>query len=282
MAGIQHAGKQAACVIGYPAKHSRSPKLHSYWIKKHNLDASYRAEEIAPDNIAEFITNLPGYGYVGANVTMPYKDIAFALSKPDRRATAVEAANTIWLQDGVLHATNTDIEGFLHALDAAAPGWDRRTAEAVVLGAGGAGRAVVYGLVERGIATIHVVNRSLSKAAVLRSRFGETIMPCGWDALPGVMARAGLLVNATSLGMHGSEPLNISISALPDGAVVSDIVYVPLMTPLLVAAQARGLATSNGLDMLLHQGVGGFELWFGIRPQVTKELYDFLAADIKT
>jgi len=274
------AGRKAACVIGYPAKHSRSPKLHNYWIKRYNIDAAYHAKEIPPDRIVNFITNLKKHGYVGANVTMPHKDIAFQLSTPDRRAEAVEAANTLWFQNGILHATNTDIEGFLHAIDAASPGWDSRTQEAIVLGAGGAGRAIVYGLVERGIPFIHVVNRSLNKAEALRSKFGESIKPCGWNALPDLMKRAGLLVNTTSLGMHTNTPLDIEISTLPDTAVVSDIVYVPLTTPLLAAAKARSLATSNGLDMLLHQAVRGFELWFGIRPEVTAELYDLLAQDI--
>ncbi len=274
------AGQRAACVIGYPAKHSRSPKLHGYWIKHYTLNATYRAEEVAPDDAAEFIANLSNHGYVGANVTMPHKDVAFQIATPDARAAAVEAANTLWLDNGVLRATNTDIEGFLHALDAAAPGWEQRTDEVIVLGAGGAGRAIVYGFVERGIAKIHVVNRSVGKAVDLRTRFGETIVPHQWDALPDLIGGAQVLVNTTSLGMHGSAPLDIDISMLPGTAVVCDIVYVPLKTPLLAAAEARGLITSNGLDMLLHQAVKGFELWFGIRPEVTQELYDLLAKDI--
>ncbi len=273
--------QRAACVIGYPAKHSRSPKLHGYWIKRYGIDADYRAEEVSPDDIVEFITNLSGHGYVGANITMPHKDIALELSEPDERATAVGAANTLWLEDGTLLSTNTDVEGFLGAMDAASPGWDGRTSDAIVLGAGGAGRAVVYGLIERGIARIHVVNRTLEKANALRERFGEQVLPASWSDLPGLLAHAQLISNATSLGMHGQGPLDVDVSAMPDGAVVCDIVYVPLKTPLLAAAEARGLATSNGLDMLLHQAVRGFELWFGIRPEVTREQYDLLAADIE-
>ena len=158
------APQRAACVIGYPAKHSRSPMLHGYWIKQHGLDADYRAEEIAPEHIEAFLLDLAGQGYVGANVTMPHKDIALALSAPDERARAVGAANTLWLDNGKLCSTNTDIEGFVGSLDAAAPGWQGRTKKAVVLGAGGAGRAVIYGLIERGVSTIHVVNRTLAKA----------------------------------------------------------------------------------------------------------------------
>jgi shikimate dehydrogenase len=203
------------------------------------------------------------------------------MSEPDERATAVGAANTLWLDAGRLRSTNTDVEGFICALDASSAGWDDRTQEAIVLGAGGAARAVVYGLIERGISTIHVVNRTLDKAQAIRERFGSRIQPARWDELPDLLKGAKLLVNATSLGMHGSEPLDIDVSLLADDAVVSDIVYVPLTTTLLAAAQARGLATSNGLDMLLHQAVRGFELWFGKRPEVTRELYDLLAADIE-
>jgi shikimate dehydrogenase len=271
----------AACVVGYPARHSRSPMLHGYWIKRYGLDADYRAEEIPPEEIREFLTSLAAHGYVGCNVTMPHKDIAFELSEPDERAIAVGAANTLWLENGRLRSTNTDIEGFLGALDAAAPGWDQRTSEAIVLGAGGAGRAVVYGLIERGINAIHLVNRTVEKSEAMLERFGKRVIPATWDQLPELLAGARLLANATSLGMHDQPPLEIDIAGMADGAVVSDIVYVPLTTPLLAAANARGLATSNGLDMLLHQAVRGFELWFGKRPEVTRELYDLLAADIK-
>ncbi len=275
------APQPAACVIGYPAKHSRSPKLHGYWIKKHGLDADYRAEEIAPEHIEAFLLDLAGHGYVGANVTMPHKDIALTLSQPDDRARAVGAANTLWLEQDRLRSTNTDIEGFVGSLDAAAPGWQNRTKRAVVLGAGGAGRAVIYGLIERGISTIHVVNRTLSKAEALKAQFGAAIHPAQWTDLPACLDGADLLANATSLGMHDQQPLEIDISGLAETAVVSDIVYVPLKTQLLAAAEAQGLATANGLDMLLHQAVRGFELWFGVRPDVTRELYDLLAADIE-
>jgi shikimate dehydrogenase len=273
--------RPAACVVGYPARHSRSPMLHGYWIKRYGLDADYRAEEIPPGEIREFLTHLADHGYVGCNVTMPHKDVAFELSEPDERAIAVGAANTLWLENGRLRSTNTDIEGFLGALDAAAPGWDQRTSEAIVLGAGGAGRALVYGLIERGIGSIHLVNRTVEKSEAMRERFGERVIPARWDQLPELLSGARLLANATSLGMHDQPPLEIDITNMADDAVVSDIVYVPLTTPLLAAAKARGLATSNGLDMLLHQAVRGFELWFGKRPEVTRELYDLLAADIE-
>ena len=273
--------RPAACVVGYPARHSRSPMLHGYWIKRYGLDADYRAEEIPPGDIREFLTHLADHGYVGCNVTMPHKDVAFELSEPDERAIAVGAANTLWLENSRLRSTNTDIEGFLGALDAAAPGWDQRTSEAIVLGAGGAGRALVYGLIERGIGSIHLVNRTVEKSEAMRERFGERVIPAPWSQLPELLSGVRLLANATSLGMHDQPPLEIDITGMADDAVVSDIVYVPLTTPLLAAAKARGLATSNGLDMLLHQAVRGFELWFGKRPEVTRELYDLLAADIE-
>ncbi len=272
--------QRAACVIGWPAKHSRSPKLHGYWIHKYGLDADYRIEEQPPEAFTVFVTNLAARGYVGANVTMPHKDAALALSQPDARARAVGAANTLWLDNGVLRSTNTDVEGFVGALDAAAAGWHERIGTAVVLGAGGAARAVVYGLLERGLKTVHVVNRSLDKAQALRDRFGNAVHPAPWSARDELLRGARLLVNATALGMHGQPPLEIDLAPLAADAVVADIVYVPLKTGLLAQAEQRGLVTSNGLDMLLHQAVRGFELWFGIRPEVTRELFDLLAADI--
>lgn len=270
----------AACVIGYPAKHSRSPKLHGHWLQRYGIDGDYRIEEITPEDFPAFVADLAAQGYVGANVTMPHKDDALRLSQPDERALAIGAANTLWLDNGTLRSTNTDVEGFIGALDAAAPGWDKRADSAVVLGAGGAGRAVIYGLIERGVERIHVVNRSYDKAVALRARFGDAVEPARWDDLPALLDGASLLVNSTSLGMKGQPELNIDLSTMAADAVVADIVYVPLKTPLLAAAEARGMATSNGLDMLLHQAVTGFELWFGVRPEVTRELYDLLAADI--
>lgn len=272
--------QRAACVIGYPARHSRSPKLHGYWLRRYGIDGAYRAEEIAPADFPGFLGDLAARGYVGANVTLPHKEMALTLTRPDARAIAVGAANTLWFEAGVLRSTNTDVEGFIGALDACAPGWERRGGSAVVLGAGGAGRAVVYGLLERGFATIHLVNRNRDKAEALRAQFGAAIRPAGWDALPALLADASLLANATSLGMSGQPPLAIDLAPMAAGAVVADIVYVPLRTELLRAAEARGFPVSNGLDMLLYQAVRGFELWFGVRPEVTAELRALLVADL--
>ena len=274
-------GVRAACVVGWPVKHSRSPLIHNYWIEQYKLDAVYRREEIAPEAFADFISQLAARGYVGANITLPHKEAALALSEPDDRARAVGAANTLWLAGGHLHSTNTDVEGFTANLDVTVPGWDDALEEAVVLGAGGAARAVVYGLIERGCGRIHVVNRTPERAGALRERFGETVHAAHWSALPHLLARAGLLVNTTSLGMTGQPPLAVDLSPLHADTVVADLVYVPLETPLLAAARGRGLATADGLGMLLHQAVRGFQLWFGVRPEVTPQLRAVIEADLK-
>jgi shikimate dehydrogenase len=273
-------GFRAACVIGWPAGHSRSPLIHNYWIEQHGIAGEYRKEAVPPDQFSAFVASLAARGYVGANVTLPHKETALARSRPDARAKAVGAANTLWLDQGELRSTNTDVEGFLANLDAAAPHWDRGLAAAVVLGAGGSARAVVFGLVERGVERVHVVNRSIERADELRRRFGGTVHPVGWDDANRLIGSAGLLVNTTSLGMKGQPALPIDIARLPAHAVVADLVYVPLLTDLLAAARARGLATADGLGMLLHQAVRGFALWFGVHPEVTGELRALVEADL--
>jgi shikimate dehydrogenase len=270
-----------ACVIGWPAGHSRSPLIHGYWLRQHGIAGEYRKEAVRPEDFAAFVGALAAHGYAGANVTLPHKEAALALSRPDDRAQAVGAANTLWLDNGVLKSTNTDVEGFLANLDASAPGWDR-TPSALVLGAGGAARGIVFGLRERGIAKIHVANRTLDRALALRARFGERVLPVGWGAVPDLLEGEGLVVNTTSLGMHGQPPLDLDLAPLRSDAVVADIVYVPLVTPLLAAAQARGLRTADGLGMLLHQAVRGFSLWFGVTPAVTDELRALVEADLRT
>ena len=234
-------GDRAACVVGWPVAHSRSPLIHGYWIKHHRLAADYRREAIEPNAVADFFSNLAARGYVGCNVTLPHKEAALAASEPDDRARAVGAANTLWLDNGRLLSTNTDVEGFTNNLDAAVPHWDRRQQEAVVLGAGGSARAVVYGLIERGFARIHVVNRTFDRAQALRERFGAAVQPANWSALPHLLRRAGLLVNTTLLGMTGQARLDVDLAPLPAEALVADLVYAPLETELLAAARARGL-----------------------------------------
>jgi len=275
---------RAACIIGWPAGHSRSPLIHNYWIRQHGIAGEYRKEPVPPEAFAAFLASMAARGYVGANVTIPHKEAALALSVPDQRARAVGAANTLWRDGDTLRSTNTDVEGFLGNLDAAAPGWDRDLQDGlhdvVVLGAGGSARAVVFGLIERGARRIYVVNRTIERAEMLRERFGAAVVPAQWEDAPALLGRAPLLVNTTSLGMTKQPPLTIDVGLLPAGAVVADLVYVPLVTPLLAAARARGLATADGLGMLLHQAVRGFSLWFGVTPTVTPELRDLVESDL--
>jgi shikimate dehydrogenase len=269
----------AACLIGWPAAHSRSPLIHHYWLRTLGIEGGYNIEAVPPEGFAEFVLHLSAHGFVGANVTIPHKERALTLTVPDARAAAVGAANTLWYEDGELRSTNTDIEGFLNNLDACAPGWQAAT-DVLVLGAGGAARAVVFGLVARGIRRVHVANRTFERACVVADRFADNVRAVPWMAVGDLLPRAGLLVNTTSLGMHGQPALELDTRLLPPQAVVADLVYVPLATPLLAAARARGLKTADGLGMLLHQAVRGFELWFGQRPEVTPELRALVEADL--
>lgn len=272
---------RAACVIGWPVEHSRSPMIHNYWIKQHGIAGEYRREAVKVEDFVAFASDLAGHGYVGANITIPHKEAALAISQPDDRAKAVGAANTLWLENGTLRSTNTDVEGFLDNLDASAPGWDRGLEAALVLGAGGAARAIVFGLLSRGVKAVYVANRTLARAESLRERFGSAVHPVGWDDIDGLLGRTGLLVNTTSLGMQSQPPLQIGMARLPADAVVADIVYVPLETELLAAARKRGLRTADGLGMLLYQAVRAFSLFFGVRPEVTPELRAMVEADLQ-
>ncbi len=271
--------RKAACVIGWPIAHSRSPLIHNYWIKQHKLNAEYRREAVPPDKIADFIKNLREHGYVGANVTVPHKESALALSTPDERAKAVGAANTLYYVDDTLRSTNSDVEGFLANLDASAPGWDRGLESAVVLGGGGAARAVVYALISREVKRVYVINRTPERVEALKKQFGAKVYPAGWDETTGLLGGAGLLVNTTPLGMTGQPPLEINLRC-PASLVVAELVYDPLVTPLMLAARKKGLRNVDGLGMLLHQAVRGFELWFGVKPEVTPELRALVEADL--
>ena len=270
---------RAACLIGWPAAHSRSPLIHHYWLRTLGIEGGYNIEAVPPEGFAEFVLHLSTHGFVGANVTIPHKERALALTKPDARALAVGAANTLWYERGELHSTNTDIEGFINNLDACAPEWESAE-DALVLGAGGSSRAVVFGLIERGVKRVHLANRTIARARALADQFGARVDPAAWETIGDLLPRAGLLVNTTSLGMHGQPALELDVGLLPSHAVVADLVYVPLETPLLSAARARGLKTADGLGMLLHQAVRGFELWFGQRPEVTPELRALVEADL--
>ena len=270
---------RAACLIGWPAAHSRSPLIHHYWLRTLGIEGGYVIEAVPPDGLRDFVLRLSLRGFAGANVTIPHKENVLELSTPDERARAIGAANTLWFADGELRSTNTDVEGFVNNLDACAKGWDKAD-EALVLGAGGSARAVVFGLIERGIKRVHLVNRTIARAQALVEKFGDAVRPARWDQIGELMPRAKLLVNTTSLGMHGQAGLEIDVGKLPAEAVVADLVYVPMETELLKAAKARGLRTADGLGMLLHQAVRGFELWFGQRPRVTSELRAIVEADL--
>jgi shikimate dehydrogenase len=270
---------RVACLIGWPAAHSRSPLIHHYWLRTLGIEGGYLIEAVPPDEFQDFVLRLSIRGFVGANVTLPHKERALALSKPDARASAVGAANTLWFENGELRSTNTDVEGFINHLDASAPGWEG-IEDALVLGAGGSSRAVVFGLIERGIKRVHLANRTAERARALADQFGASVHPIAWEAIDDLLPRTELLVNTTSLGMHGQGALEVDVGRLPSHAVVADLVYVPLETSLLAAAKARGLKTADGLGMLLHQAVRGFELWFHQRPQVTPELRALVEADL--
>ncbi len=271
--------RKAVCIIAWPVGHSRSPLIHNYWIKQHKIDAEYRREGVPPEKLAEFVTHLRQNGYIGANVTLPHKQAVMALTKPDERANAVGAANCLWYSDGVLRSTNTDVEGFLGNLDISAPGWDRGLENAVVLGAGGGARAVVFALIARGAGRVTVINRTAARAKELKKKFGAKVQVAEWKEISGLLGGAGLLVNTTTLGMTGQPPLEINLRC-PPSLVVADLVYDPLETGLLKLARERGLRTADGLGMLLHQAVRGFELWFGVRPEVTPELRALVEADL--
>jgi shikimate dehydrogenase len=270
-----------ACVIGWPVEHARSPLIHAHWLKHYGIEGAYERAAVPPGDIAAFLRDLAGHGFVGANVTVPHKEAALAAAThADETARSIGAANTLWLEGGALHATNTDAYGFLRNLDDLTPGWASPGGVAVVLGAGGAARSVLRGLLDRGFTTIRLVNRTSGRTDALARFFGPAVHPLGWESRGKALDNAALLVNTTTLGMKGAPALDIDLDALPQNAVVSDVIYVPLETPLLRQARQRGLRTANGLGMLLHQAVPGFEKWFGVRPEVTPELRDIVLRDI--
>ncbi len=271
-----------ACVIGWPITHSRSPLIHGYWLARHGIDGAYTREAVRPEALEDFLNAIPGNGFSGCNVTVPHKESALALAdKADEVARRIGAANTLWFENGALHATNTDTYGFITHLDATAPGWDRVSRPVTVLGAGGAARAVLAGLLERGVGELRLVNRTRARADALAEGFGAGVIVEDWDSRGLALEGCGLLVNTTTLGMEGAPALDIDLSRLPGDAAVYDLVYAPLVTPLLSDAARRGNRMIDGLGMLLHQAVPGFEKWFGLRPQVTDELRAGIVADLE-
>lgn len=277
-----------AFVTGYPVGHSRSPLIHRYWLDLYHKQGTYEPLEVAPQSFEDFIISLKAqnqsgqHGFCGGNVTLPHKEQAFAMAdRKDTIASMIGAANTLWFEDNVLCATNTDVYGFCANLDEFAPDWAGGTA--LVLGAGGASRAILYALKMRGFERIILLNRTIERADELALYFGAPVEAYGLDIMGSLIHQADLIVNTTSLGMesHTSDkdmmPLFDFDKAKPS-ALVTDIVYTPLITPFL--RQAHGLKTVDGLGMLLHQAVPGFEKWFGIKPVVTKELRDIILSDL--
>lgn len=262
-----------AFVIGHPIGHSKSPLIHGTWIAEHGLEASYEPIEVAPQALAEFVGRVRAGEFVGGNVTIPHKEAVMGLiDEVDPLAAKIGAVNTLVVREGRILGSNTDYLGFLANLDAGAPGWDRSLRSAIVLGAGGASRAILAGLIDRGVARIELLNRSPARAEALAAEFGPAIRPGAIADFAGRAGAAGLVVNTSSVGMEGTAFDGVDLSALPRGAVVTDIVYTPLLTPLLAEARDKGLATVDGLGMLLYQAVPGFEAWFGPKPAVTAGL----------
>jgi shikimate dehydrogenase len=270
-----------AGVVGWPIEHSRSPTIHRYWLKELGIPGNYDKFAVRPEDFRQFADTIGKDGFLGANVTVPHKEAAF--ESCDRRtdvAEALGAVNTLWREDGRLWGDNTDVVGFLANLDEATPGWDERKGVAVVVGAGGASRGIIHALVSRGFERIAVFNRTHSRAQTLVQHFGDSTIASPWGDLATELPRADLLVNASSLGMVGHPPLTVDVSALPRRAVVADVVYVPLRTPLIEAARARGLRVAEGLGMLLYQAAPAFTRWFGARPVVTPALRALVEAEV--
>jgi shikimate dehydrogenase len=268
-----------AAVVGWPIGHSRSPLIHGHWLARYGIDGRYDRIGVPPERADAFFAGFAGEGLAGANVTIPHKEVAARHAELDDVASALGAVNTVWLEDGALHATNTDVYGFLANCDEASPGWTAPGRPAVVLGAGGAARSIVFALASRGFEPVVIVNRTAERAERL-ARGYPTARVVAWSSRDAALADAAFLVNTTSLGMAGQPPLDIELAGLAADAVVCDIVYAPLVTDLLARAAARGFGIVDGLGMLLHQAVPGFSKWFGRRPVVDAELRAIIEADL--
>ncbi len=266
-----------AGILGWPVSHSRSPRLHGLWLRRHGIDGAYLPLPVRPERFAEAVRSLADLGFRGANVTIPHKEAAFAVcDRVEASAERAGAVNTLVFREGCIEGSNTDGYGFLANLRDGAPGWRAEAGPAVILGAGGSARAIAAALLDAGCPHLTLVNRSPARAEALARALGGPIAVA--DRPP--LGDAALLVNTTSLGMQGQPPLELDLAPLPAGAVVADIVYVPRETGLLAAARARGLTAVDGLGMLLHQARPGFAAWFGAEPVVDAELRDFVGGDI--
>ncbi|NQU62631.1 MAG: shikimate dehydrogenase [Rhodospirillales bacterium] len=263
-----------AGVIGWPTEHSLSPRLHGYWLNEYGIDGTYVAIPAPPEDFPAALVSLVEQGFAGVNVTVPHKQAAaLAVDDLDDNAKRLGAVNTIVVKaDGSLSGSNTDGFGFMENLKSGASGWSVKDGPAVVIGAGGAARAIVAALLDEGAPTLRLVNRTQERAQALAADIGGAIDVVSWQDRAATLDGAALLVNTTTLGMTGNAPLDLDLGPLPKGALVTDIVYAPLETPLLVAAQLNGNRTVDGLGMLLHQARPGFRQWFGAEPTVTDGL----------
>ncbi len=273
--------KSRAFVCGHPIAHSRSPMIHGHWLALHGIDGTYEAIDVSPAAFSAFLSELQADGYAGGNVTIPHKEAAFAaVSVRDAAAEAIGAVNTLWFEGAKLVGGNTDAYGFSANLDGGAPQW-RSVDHALVIGAGGAARAVIHALATAGIGRITIANRTRERAEDLCHLAPTSATVIEMAAIAQIVPHANLVINTTSLGMDGQATLKIDLSRAQPDTIVADIVYVPLETPLLAEARQNGLIAVDGLGMLLHQAVPGFERWFGLRPNVTPDLRALIVADIE-
>ena len=271
-----------AGVMGWPVAHSRSPAIHGHWIAQHGLNGAYVLLPVEPERLPQAVQGLAALGFAGCNVTIPHKVAALQLvDRVDAAARRIGAINTIVVQaDGSTTGYNNDAHGYVQSLHDAHPGWQADAGPVAVMGCGGAARAVIVGLLDEGATEIRVCNRSLDKAQALAQEMGSAVHAVAWEQRHDALAGTALLVNTTNQGMHGQSPLDLSLDALPRDALVSDLVYVPLETPLLAAARQRGHRTVGGLGMLLHQARPAFNAWFGVMPEVTPQLRALVVASL--
>ncbi len=272
-----------AAVLGWPIEHSRSPLIHNYWLKEYGIAGSYEKIAVEPKKLELFVRAMPDMGFVGANLTIPHKEAIFKMADiVDDVARTVEAANTIWWEDGQLCVTNTDVTGFITHLNRSAPDWKKNKGCVAVLGAGGAARGVVYGLLKAGVEEIRIFNRTKERAIELSHRFDVRVKVEDWDNRNQRLNECSMLINTTALGMVGNPPLEIDLSKMLENSVICDIVYAPLETPLLKSAKQLGHLSVDGLGMLLHQAAPGFAKWFGRRPGITETLRQLIISDLKS
>lgn len=270
-----------AGVTGWPIEQSKSPIIHGHWLQRHGIAGSYVKVGFSPEEFESGVRGLIDAGYVGLNVTAPHKEAALAMAdEASERAQHIGAANTLTFKGGRIHADNTDGEGFINNVIQEAPDWNAGAGPALVLGAGGAARAILSALIDAGVPEIILANRTRERAENLANIFGRKIVVANWEDAEPASAAVATLVNTTALGMLGKDPLVFNCDALRADTLVTDIVYNPLETDLLASAKARGCATVDGLGMLLHQAVPGFERWFGVRPQVDEELRTKVLAEL--